>query len=191
MFCLLWRGVALRGVSVSVLLVLLGRCLQRCYLACACVICMLGFSVASSGSSSGQRFVLPIMRAPSHVLVVLFSSAFGVLAFAGFRVFPLPPLPIGDCFSIELMVQCDGCLFWGLGCWAGLVAGLRVGQAYGVFHRPGVGSLVPVPRSLSTQPPFATQALISKLLIWYDILWRYRSNLLEIPQVVILLLNID
>ena len=98
LLCLLWRGVALRGVSVSVLLVLLGRCLQRCYLVCACDICMLGFSVASSGSSSGQRFVLSIMRAPLHVLVVLFSSAFGVLAFAGFRVFPLPPLPIGDCF---------------------------------------------------------------------------------------------
>ena len=86
LLCLLWRGV-----NVSVLLVLLGRCLQRCYLACVCVNCMLGFSVASSGSSSGQRFVLPIMRAPSHVLVVLFSSVFGVLAFAGFQVFPLPP----------------------------------------------------------------------------------------------------
>ena len=43
---------------------------------------------------------------------------------------------------------------------AGLVAGLRVGQAYGVFHRPGFGLLGSVPRSLSTQPPFATQALI-------------------------------
>ena len=31
-----------------------------------------------------------------------------------------------------------------------LVAGLRVGQAYGVFHRPGFGLLVSVPRSLST-----------------------------------------
>ena len=40
------------------------------------------------------------------------------------------------------------------------MAGLRVGQAYGVFHRPGFGSLVPVPRSLGTQPPFATQALM-------------------------------
>ena len=39
------------------------------------------------------------------------------------------------------------------------MAGLRVEQAYGVFHRPGFGSLVPVPRSLGTQPPFATQAL--------------------------------
>ena len=62
-------------------------------------------------------------------------------------------------FSIELTVQCDGCLIWGLGWRAGLVAGLRVGQAYGVFHRPGFGLLVSVPRSLSTQPLFATQAL--------------------------------
>ena len=46
------------------------------------------------------------------------------------------------------------------------MAGLRVGQAYGVFHRPGFGLLVSVPRSLSTQPPFATQALIyCKLLV--------------------------
>ena len=48
-------------------------------------------------------------------------------------------------FSIELTVQCDGCLIWGLGWWAGLVAGLRVGQAYGVFHQPGFGLLVSVP----------------------------------------------
>ena len=41
------------------------------------------------------------------------------------------------------------------------MAGLRVGQAYGVSHRPGFGLLGSVPRSLSTQPPFATQALIS------------------------------
>ena len=39
------------------------------------------------------------------------------------------------------------------------MAGLQVGQAYGVFHRPGFGLLVSVPISLSTQPPFATQAL--------------------------------
>ena len=30
----------------------------------------------------------------------------------------------------------------------------------GVSHRPGFGLLGSVPRSLSTQPPFATQALI-------------------------------
>ena len=39
------------------------------------------------------------------------------------------------------------------------MAGLRVGQACGVFHRPGFGLLVSVPRYLSTQPPFATQPL--------------------------------
>ena len=39
------------------------------------------------------------------------------------------------------------------------MAGLRVEQPYGVFHQPGFGLLVSVPRSLSTQPPFATQAL--------------------------------
>ena len=33
-------------------------------------------------------------------------------------------------FSIELTVQCDGCLIWDLGGRGGLVAGLRVGQAY-------------------------------------------------------------
>ena len=62
-------------------------------------------------------------------------------------------------FSIELTVTGDGCLIWGLGWRVGLVAGLRVGQAYGVFHRLGFGLLGSVPRSLSTQPPFATQAL--------------------------------
>ena len=66
-------------------------------------------------------------------------------------------------FSIELTVQCDGCLIWGLGWWALLVAGLRVGQAYGVFHGPRFGLLGSVPRSLSTQPPFATQALMCTL----------------------------
>ena len=89
-----------------------------------------------------------------------------MLALVYFLVFPLPPLPIQGSrglssivFCIELTVQCDGCLIWGLGWRAGLVAGLQVGQAYGVFHRPLFGLLVSIPRSLSTQPPFATQAL--------------------------------
>ena len=106
------------------------------------------------------------MRVPAHVLVALLASAFGVLALVCFLVFPLPPLPIQGIwglssilFSIELTVQCDVCLIQGLGWQAGLVAGLLVGQAYGVFHRPGFGLLVSVPRSLSTQPPFATQLL--------------------------------
>ena len=95
-------------------------------------------------------------------------SAFVVLAFVCFLVFPLPPLPIRGSrglssivFSIELTVQCDGCLISDLGWQAGLVTGLRVGQAYGVFLRPGFGLLVSVPRSFSIQPPFATQALMT------------------------------
>ena len=42
--------------------------------------------------------------------------------------------PLLNSFSIELTVQCDGCLIWGLGWRVGLVAGLRVEQPYGVFH---------------------------------------------------------
>ena len=107
---------------------------------------------------------LLIMHAPVHVLVVLLGSAFRVLALVYFLVFPLPPLPTQGsrrlslivCFSIELTVQCDGCLIWGLVWQPGHVAGLRVGQAYGVFHRPGFGLLVPVLRPLSTKPPFVT-----------------------------------
>ena len=53
------------------------------------------------------------------------------------------------------VVQPGGPLAWRVG----RVVGLRVGQAYGVSHRPGFGLLGSVLRSLSTQPPFATQAL--------------------------------
>ena len=121
-----------------------------------------------------QRSATPlhIMSASAHVLMVLLGSAFVVLALLCFLVFPLPPLPTQGSrglslivfFSIELTVQCDGYLIWGLVWWAGLVAGLQVGQAYGMFHRPGFGLLVPVPRSLSTQSSFATQALKSIIM---------------------------
>ena len=73
--------------------------------------------------------------------------------------------------SIELFVQCDGCLIWGLVWQAGLVAGLRVGQAYGVFHQTGFGLLGSVPRTLSTQPPFATQALNYEKIDWRSIIF--------------------
>ena len=35
--------------------------------------------------------------------------------------------------STELLALCDGCLGWGCVWRAGLVAGLRVGQAFGVL----------------------------------------------------------
>ena len=55
------------------------------------------------------------------------------------------------------------------------MAGLQVGQAYGVFHRPGFGLLFSVPRSLSTQPPFATQALMH-LLHTLNIIDNYKNS---------------
>ena len=120
---------------------------------------------------------MQIRRAPAHGLVAL---AWLSVRCGGVRVrssFSPPSSPYSgkqglllNSFSIELTVQCDGCLMWGLGWLTGLVAGLRVGQAYGVFHRPGFGLLVSVPRSLSTQPPFATQALISTNIIMSSVL---------------------
>ena len=38
----------------------------------------------------------------------------------------------------------------------------------GVSHRPGFGLLGSVPRSLSTQPPFATQALILIIIMFMN-----------------------
>ena len=35
------------------------------------------------------------------------------------------------------------------------MAGVPVGQAYGVFYQPGLGSVVPAPRLLGTKPSFA------------------------------------
>ena len=121
---------------------------------------------AFSGCSNSQGLLCILGKRQRMASWFWLGSAFGVVAFVCFLVFPLAPLPnrgsrglSSIAFSIELTVQCDGCLICGLGWRAGLVAGLRVGQAYGVFHPPGFGLLMSVPRSLSTQPPFATQAL--------------------------------
>ena len=91
-----------------------------------------------SGSSSGQRLLCILGVRLRRASWLWLGSAFGVVAFVYFLVFPLPPLPIRGSrglssivFSIELAVQCDGCLIWGLWWRAGLVARLRVGQAYG------------------------------------------------------------
>ena len=43
--------------------------------------------------------------------------------------------------------------------WVGLVAGLQVGQAFGVFLLLGLGVGGSSPKSLGTHPPRATQAL--------------------------------
>ena len=44
----------------------------------------------------------------------------------------------------------------GAGFRAELVAGLWVGQAYGVFYLPGLGLALPAPWLQGTQPPFAS-----------------------------------
>ena len=69
--------------------------------------------------------------------------------------FSLPPLPLFHFvyyyaslwlfivyyyyFSTELLALCDGCLGWGWVWQAGLVSGLWVGQAFGMFLLPGFG----------------------------------------------------
>ena len=122
---------------------------------------------AFSDSSSGQRLLCILDVRLRMASWLWLGSAFGVVAFVCFLVFPLPPLPIRGGRGFSSIVSplnalfSDRCLIWGLGWRAGLVAGLRVGQAYGMSPRPGFGLLGSVPRSLSTQPPFATQALIS------------------------------
>ena len=122
--------------------------------------------MASSGSSSSQRLPCIVSVRLRMFLWFCVAQRLGCWRLCAFY---FPPsllslqgsrrLSLIVCFSIELFVQCDGCLIWGLVWQAGLVAGLWVGQAYGVFLRPGFGLLVSVARSLSTQPPFATQAL--------------------------------
>ena len=48
-----WRGMAFALGFISIL----GGGLPAAFLACACIISMWGFSVAYSGSSSGQRLL--------------------------------------------------------------------------------------------------------------------------------------
>ena len=62
-------------------------------------------------------------------------------------------------FPQSILALCDGCLGWGSLWQAGLVAGLRVGQAFGVLLLPGFGVSSSSPRFLGTQPLYVTQAL--------------------------------
>ena len=95
------------------------------FVAGACIIFNGYFSVASSGSSSGQRLLLHIMRAPAHVLVALLGSAFGVLVLVCFLVFPLPPLPIQGIWSLSSIVFLLNSLSSVTGAWFRVWGGRR------------------------------------------------------------------
>ena len=86
-----WRGVALRGVALA--LGCCGGCLKRFvarvfYWAVGCL------PRAFSGSSSGQRLLCVLDVRLCMASWLWLGSAFGVVAFVCFLVFPLPPLPI-------------------------------------------------------------------------------------------------
>ena len=59
-------------------------------------------------------------------------------------------------FSTVLPVQCHGYRDWGGFWWAGLMARLQVGQALRSSSYLGLGSTVPAPMFLGTQPPYGT-----------------------------------
>ena len=95
------------------------------------------------GSSSGQRLLCILGVRLRMASWLWLGSVFGMVTFVCFLVFPLPPLPIWGSrdlpsivFSIELNVQCDGCLIWGLGWWAGLVARGWVADRAGLWDVP-------------------------------------------------------
>ena len=124
-----WRGV--RCVGVAIALGLISRVWG------ACSVCGAGcFLRAYSGSFSGQRLpcILGVRLRMSTWLCLAQRSVgwrFGVLS----SISPPSSPYSGDegprlnSFSIELTVQCDGCLFWGLGerAWLGCGLGRLIG----------------------------------------------------------------
>ena len=86
---------------------------------CWAVGCLPG---AFSGSSSGQRLRCILDVRLRMTLWLWLGSAFSVVEFVCFLVVSPPSSPYSgkqglllNSFSIELTVQCDGCLIWGSG----------------------------------------------------------------------------
>ena len=81
---------------------------------------------AFSGSSSSQRLLCILGVRLRMASWLWLGSAFGVVVFMWFLVFPLLSLPIRGSMGFSSIVSPLNSLF----SVAGLVAGLRVGQAY-------------------------------------------------------------
>ena len=65
--------------------------------------------------------------------------------------------PVGSPLFLQFSVTVAGAGFF---LWAGLVAGLQVGQALRCSSYLGLGSAVPAPMFLGTQPPNTMKALM-------------------------------
>ena len=104
--------------------------------------------------------------APLRVLVVLFCSAYRVssccLHFLGSPPYLHLFYTFIHCphsnFPSILSIQCDGCWGW-VFLAVGVVAGLQGGQALRCSSCLGLGSGVPAPMFLGSQPPYATKTL--------------------------------
>ena len=105
-----WRSVALRGMALALGFIAL-RGMPEGFVAwvfCWSVGC---FPRAFSGSSSGQRLLCTLGGHLRMASWLWLGSAFSVVAFMGFRVFPLPPLPIRGSRGFSLIVSPLNSLF--------------------------------------------------------------------------------
>ena len=75
----------------------------------------------------------------SPTLLSIFFITFFVTIYQYFSFIIIVVVYIIVIFSTELLALCDGCLAWGWVWRVGLMAGLWVGQAFGMFLLPGFG----------------------------------------------------
>ena len=136
-----------------------------------CCVTVVEMTPGRSGNHRVSSSLLWAMHAPFHVLVALLYSTyrtFHVATVAFSRILPSLLFFFWFLFFIVLFViyPVGSPLFFqfrvtgawaGVGFWqVGLMAGLWLGQALRCSSYLGLGSAVPAPMFLSTQPPYAT-----------------------------------